>query len=251
MADDYIGNVLGLLRKLKQNAMPLAAVSDNFRKLAGQTLSEPEVLRMTAYASDQASAAQTLIQNSQLSEEAKNGLVETTAALVAACSLSGINNQLASYFPKIDSSLSSFSILASVRGAVPTALDVPEVLSLVEEIDALRENLHTYGLDPIVFETTMRHLTLLSSLLKNVEAFGVDSAMVAYTELVLRFRRASAEPSEISKAGIQRVWAQIEQWTGRLTLIEHAINSGTSILSPLPSLTTIVHHLPHIASIAS
>jgi hypothetical protein len=154
-------------------------------------------------------------------------------------------------FPKIDSSLSSFSILASVRGAVPTALDIPEVLSLVKEIDALRETLQTYDLDPIVFETAMRHLTLLSSLLRNVDAFGVDSAMVAYTELLLRFRRASTEPTEKSKAGIERVWAQIEQWTGRLTIIEHAINSGTSILSHLPSLTTIVHQLPHIALVAS
>lgn len=246
MADDYIGNVLGFLRKLRKTAMPGNAVSDNLRRLCGQSFTETEILRFAAYAHDQASAAQTLINNSTLPDEAKAGLIETTQAIMAACSLGGINNGLQSYFPKLDSSLSSFAILAGVRGSIPTASDLPEVVSLFQEVEALRENLASYDLDPIIFETVSRHLTLLSVLLKNVDAFGVDSAMVAYAELVVRFRRAAAEPSEKSKAGVERLWAQVEQWTGRLTIIDHAVNSGSSILSHLPSVATIIHQLPHL-----
>ena len=246
MADDYIGNVLGLLRKFKKNGLPNNAVSDNLRNIAGQPISESEVLRFAAYAHEQAAAAQVLINNSALPDEAKAGLIETTQAIIAACSVGGISSGLQNYFPKLDSSLSSFAILAGVRGVIPTALDIPEVVSLVQEIKSLRDTLTTYNLDPIVFETVMRHLTMLSVLLENIDAFGVDSAMVAYTDLVLRFRRSAAEPSEKSKAGIARLWAQIEQWTGRLTIIDHAINSGTGILAHIPSMATIIHQLPHI-----
>lgn len=232
MADNYIGNVLGILRLLK-NTEGLSADHPPItfiHQWAGDA-GDNATLRVAAYVLDQAFGAESLVQNSSLNDEAKQGLLQTTQALRAAFSIAGMSQAIRAHLPALESSLSSFAILASATGVGKSPPRVKEVDEILGEIDQLNETLGTTDVDPLVKDIALKHLTVLKALLSNIEAFGTDSAIAAYYELVIRLRRAEKGASDETKTTLKKVWPKIEQWAGRLTIIEQAMNSGASILS--------------------
>lgn len=158
-------------------------------------------------------------------------MLQTTQALRAAFSLGGIHQAIRVHLPALESSLSSFAILASATGVGKSVEKVKVVIEIVDDIDQLNASLRSSGLDPLVEDIALKHLAVLKMLLSNIEAFGTDSAIAAYYELVIRLRRAEKSASADTKVALKQVWPKIEQWAGRLTIIEQAMNSGASILS--------------------
>lgn len=232
MADNYIGNVLGILRLLKNTeglGSSHAGISYIYQ-WAGDA-GDNATLRVAAYVLDQASGAESLIQNSSLSDEAKQGLLQTTQALRGAFSLGGIGQAINAHLPALESSLSSFAILASATGVGKSAQKPKELDEILSDIDELKNSFDTIELDPLVKDVALKHLAVLKTLLSNIEAFGTDAAIAAYYELVIRLRRAEKSASSDTKTKLKTVWPKIEQWAGRLTIIEQAMNSGASILS--------------------
>lgn len=246
MADNYVGNVLGILRLLKKTngvTSQHAAVS-YIHQWAGDS-SEQGSLRVAAYVLDQAFGAEILIENSELNDEAKQGLLQTTNAIKAAFSLGGMNQPINSHLPALESSLASFAILASATGVGKSQPNVKELDDILADIEALNATLGETDVDPLVRDVALKHLAILKALLSNVDAFGTDAAIAAYWELVVRLRRAESGASESTKEKLKKIWPKLEQWAGRLTIIEQAMNSGASILSDFSwTAQNLLQHLP-------
>lgn len=247
MSDNPIRAVLGILRLLKKRqdagSISVAAHVQGWG-VEGQTLSEAQIARIFSYVLETASDAEVIISNSSLSDEAKDGLIETTKALQSAFRIPHANNQLQGSLSSLGAAISNFSILTSATG-LTAAPETDEVASLIESIEALRERFSDEIDDPVVRETAKRHINVLLTFLKNIDAFGVDAAMAAYAELTIRLHRAgSTTKSEQTKASLKNLWPEVERWAGRLAIIDQAYNSGQSLLGHAGELLSLLPHIP-------
>lgn len=230
MSDNYISNVLNILRLLRDpnlNGHPAPAF---INKWAGIELQEAASLRVCAYVQDQCDGANALIMQSRLPEEAQVGLNQTVSSLKLAFSIPQLSAAVISHLPQLDASISSFAILEGVSNLAGPKPDVPELSELIAEIEQVSAMFDDAEIDPIVRTTAKRHLNLLFALLNNVEAFGVDAAMAAYAELVIRLRRVDSTASEAARSKTSKVWPTIEKWFGRLAIIDKAYNDGQNLL---------------------
>lgn len=221
------------------------AVIDHLRKWIGDGATEPQLARLAAYGLDAAAGAEEAIRGSQLSEESQKGLLEITGSLRAALTISNLTSAISNFFPRLDSAITTFSILADAVG-IPSASQPAEAKQLIDDIERLRANISGSALDPAVKETALQHLGALDSLLRNLDAFGVDAAMAAYTELVLRLSRTSSRASETSVAELAKYWPEIERWAGRLAIIDQAINHGTGLIGHAGKIISMLPKLPSI-----
>ena len=81
MDDQSLKNVLGVLRLLKAGQLGHSTLSQ-LQNWVGGTGSEVQILKVASYVIEQASLAKTVIVNSQLSVEAKDGVVGTIDGVV-------------------------------------------------------------------------------------------------------------------------------------------------------------------------
>lgn len=244
MSDNFISNVLNILRLAKDPELQGNQTINYINKWAGGELPEAAALRVCAYVQDQCDGALSLINQSRLPDEAKAGLNQTVQALKNAFSLGQLQTQLVSHLPQLDASISSFAILEGVSNLAGSTPDVPELAELILEIEQIVALFDDAEIDPVVRATAKKHLSLLLALLKNVEAFGVDAAMAAYAELLIRLRRVDATASETARSKTAKAWPTIEKWLGRLAIIEKAYNSGQGLLEQAHGLGQIL--LKHI-----
>ena len=230
MSDNFISNVLNILRLVRDTELSGHPPPIYIRQWANAEISQSGTLRVCAYIQDQCAGAQSLIEASRLPHEAKAGLNQTVQALVNAFSIEQINSQLIAHFPQLASSISSFAILEGSLNLHAETPEVQEVLDLVHEMEEIIKLFDDPAVDAIVRDTAKKHLYLLIALLNNAKSFGVDAAMAAYAELVIRLRRVDGSASEASKAKTSKVWPTIEKWLGRLAIIDKAYSAGQGLL---------------------
>lgn len=244
MADNFISNVLNILRLLKSPELNGHPAVNFINSWAGVEVSEPVALRVCAYVQDQCDGALSIIGQSHLADEAKTGLNQTVHALRHAFSIGQLGAAVISHLPQLDASISSFAILESVSNISRAPEDLSELVELIGEIEKIAAAFEDAGIDPLVRDTAKKHLHVLLTLLKNVDALGVDAAMVAYAELVIRLRRVDATASETARAKTAKVWPVIEKWLGRLAIIDKALNSGQGLLEQAHGLgQVLLNHL--------
>lgn len=245
MSDNYIGNMLGLLRLIKKTHAPGEgqAALTYLQTWADAVVTAQQSLRIAAYILDQASGAESLIIGSSLDDEAKAGLIQTTTAIKSAFSLLGLQQAVNAHLPALDAAISNFAILSSATGASAKIKNTTELDSLLVDVDVMIQSVKSSAMDPIVRDTAIRHLVILRTLLGSVDALGIDSAMAAYFELVIRLRRAEGAASATTKTEVKGIWASIEKWAGRLNLIDKAINDGSGFLSHFESMPSLLEHL--------
>lgn len=231
MADNPITGVLSLLRLFKQDGLaPGNSVFDHVRRWCGDQATDVDVARLMLYGGGVALAADAHIRASPWDDEAKQGLLHVTSNLQQAFSPVGCGQPIANYLPTLDSAITMFAILSSAAG-LPSAGPAPaELNDLLAEIAALIQVIDGAGLDPLVHRTAKEHLRALETLLRNVDAFGVDAALVAYFELIARLRRVERTATPATKEVLAKIWPEVERWAGRLAIIEEAINNGHGLL---------------------
>ena len=230
MSDNYITNVLNILRLIRETNIHGHAALAYLKKWSGTDESETVILRLEAYVQEQCDGACDIVRQSSLTAEAKTGLLQTVTALKKAFSLENIHNAVSAQLPQLDSSISSFAILASVFSQDVGSASVSELQELINEVDNVFNQFADSEIDPIVRDTARRHLHVLLTLLRNVDVLGLDAAMVAYAELVVRLRRVDTMASETARAKTSKIWPTITKWTERFTTIDEAINKGGSLL---------------------
>lgn len=246
MSDNFISNVLNLLRLIKAtpelNGHP---PPEYVKKWAGTEISPAAILRVCAYVQDQCDGALLIIDQSSLASEAKAGLCQTVKSLENAFAIGSLSSQLIGHFPQLDAAISSFAILESVSNLGSGPVDRTELDGLIKEVEGIAAIFAEAEIDPLVKETAKKHLAVLLALLRNADALGVDAAMVAYTELVIRLKRVEATASASARAKTAKVWPVIEKWGGRLALISDAMNAGQGLLDHAQVIGQgLLSHLP-------
>ena len=243
MSADYIAGVLGVLRKIKatQHLGPQHSTLTYLTEWSGAT--EPYVaLAMAMAIQEQLRGAQSIIEASSLSDEAKSGLLVTITGLTNAFSLAGLNGAQSQFLPSIDPAITNFAIIASVASKADTDSLKDTLSDLTKEIDELAERVKIAEIDPMLRETIVRHLFILTAMLRNVEAVGIDAAVSAYFELLVRVRRAEKFSSEDSKKAMSGVWPKINALGEKLGKISGLLETGMKLVSYAEKLPGLLQH---------
>lgn len=206
------------------------------------------VVKLAAYVIEQVEATEAYVKATQLSDEAKQGLLQTTEAIRRAFELQHLGTHgLNSFLPALDAAVSQYAILISAAGLDRTPTPTAEVSELVADLDRFTTSLAQAELDPLVRETAEKHVAVLKALLQNVGAVGIEAALAAYSELVFRLRSADLSASEKSKQSMAKIWPEIERWAGRLAIIDHAYTQGGHLLEHLGGAAKLL--LTHLSAV--
>lgn len=230
MSDQPVSNFLNLLRLLKRTGHMEHALHVNIARWTGQER-QSAVLRIAAYMSDLCDDTLVQLRGSQITDEAKAGLLQTVESVKNMASVPNLASAPIQFLPQIDGSIAQFAILVSMAGLDEPNPASSEIGELMTEIDAIEETISQSGFDPAVSEVAKRHLHVLKTLLQNVDALGIDAALAAYDELVIRLRRAEAKADPDTREKMKKVWPTIEKWSGRLAVIHAALSHGSGLIS--------------------
>lgn len=230
MSDNPITNVLNLLRLLKANRMPDHSMIENVKTWCGGQAQESTMLRFFSYGQDQCEMAIDALAISNLTEEAKLGLLQTAQSLRALFQMDGIHQPVRNQLPQIESAVSSFAILASVYQDTVSPSELDEFNQLISEIESVIALLDRLNQPSTVISLAKKHLHVLVTTLRNVDALGLDAALAAYAELIVRLRTADKTASPEDKQETARIWPKITGWIDKLNKISEASGNGKALL---------------------
>jgi hypothetical protein len=239
VATDSLGYVLGLLRRLKTTEN--LAVGNNGIDFLNRWCNGDKysILKMCQTIQKNLDGAHDVVTYSSLSDEAEAGLIETVVALKEAFSLGAVGGLVQNYLRAIDSSITNFAIITSSLDIKPSA--EAEIDALCKELMDFVQNIDSFELEPGLESCAKRHVLVLLSMLINVQALGIDSALSAYYDMLLALRRqggANSGTDSSSKKG--SFWQSVKSWSGRLESICKIIEIGNKAipyLDDLPRLT--------------
>jgi hypothetical protein len=243
MFENPFNAVLAILRLLTstEGLTTANSVADHVRTWVGGEPSPSQVHRLYAYASDKITEARDYVDGSSLSAEARKGLMATLDALDKAFDVRLGSNAVNQFLPHPEIMITNFAILVSAAGLEPPPTP-NEVFELHTEIEKLKIQLNGSDMDARVTTLAFRHLSVLQSVLSNIDALGVDAALLAYNELLLRLHRAEATASPDTREKLAKIWPIVEQWAGRLTIIEGALTRGQSLIEHASKMISLIPH---------
>jgi hypothetical protein len=244
MDSQSLDNVLALLRGMRADGG--AKVVDIMRTWAADT-DETGLLKVASSVQEQVRAARIVIENSRLSEEAREGVLQTLNGLQAAFSLRGIQGTPSSHIPNLASSISNFVILLDVLRPDGPPRPPEDAANLVKEIeDLLLSAQEDKELDPVVRDTVRRHLKILSTLLQHIPIFGLEPALATYFELMMKVRRAETGSTEQAKAKMEPIWKRMEKWGERLVALDKIWNAGARIIGNANKAQDLLTYIPDV-----
>lgn len=205
---------------------------------------ESAVLRVAAYIADIADGAIAEIEGSGLPSEAASGLIATANGVKGAFSMARIHSPMNGFLPAIDASISNFVILLSTQGLLGDHPAQPEVEELLNDIDEFTASFRASDLGSEVKETVIKHMAILRNLLVNVSAFGVEAALAAYAEMIVRLRRAEASTPDRNPEQKAKLWEAVERWGKRLSSIDTIANKAGAIANHAEKLPQLLTYLP-------
>ncbi len=246
MSDNPIASVYALLLALRGPPMePSHTPRDHILSwFPNNAEGERHVARVCANIADLVDAADALIGSANISERAKTGLLQTTSGIRNAFYYPNVvhSGSVSNHLPALDAQITGFSLLTSAY-RIEQPPKPPEVDDLVADVDAMIVAFKHNSLDPVVSGVARRHLTLLATMLRHIEVFGVTSALATYYEMMLRLRDAG-EASSPAAATAEKFWPTLQKWSSRLKLIKEAYDTATKgvghvskALAQLPDLT--------------
>ena len=232
MSVNYLTNVLNILRLLANTAPSNTnAISGYLQTWTGANdENSGAIIKMIAYIQEQCEGALAIISGLDIPEEDKAGPLQTVTHLRTAFNFTMMGSAISQTIPHLAASLSGFRMFVLAFDADVLISEDPEIKSILAEITELREKLGSSDLDPFVLETAKRHLHILHSLLVNVDALGVDSAMAAYFEMVIRIQKAEKMASEASRETMKGFWPFMKKWGDRLKAVDDAASVGVKLV---------------------
>lgn len=232
MSVNYLTNVLNILRLLA-NTTPTNtnAIIGHLMTWAATTDQDSgQILKLIAYVQEQCEGALALINSLEISEEDKAGPIQTITHLRTAFNFGMMGSAISQSIPHLAASLSGFRMFVLALESDVLISDNPEIKSIIAEIVDLQAKLGSSDVDRFVRETAQRHLHILHSLLVNVDAFGIDSAMAAYFEMVVRIQKAEKIASDTSRNTMKGFWPFMKKWGDRLKSVDDAASVGVKLV---------------------
>lgn len=243
MDHQSLTNVLGILRVVKANPNKVGA--DVIRVWVGLGEKESAILKVASFIIEQVQTAQTVINNSHLNPEAKEGVLDTLGKMAAAFSLKGLASHTAATIGNVPGAISNFAILLSAMGIEMEPSVPDEATELAKEVETLMAQFDDGDLDPIVREMAKRHLATLATLLRHIPIFGLEAAMTTYFEMIMRLRRADANTSDKSQEKMTPLFQHLENWWGRLQALDKIWNVGARWVGHADKAMHLLNYSPH------
>lgn len=229
MDSQSLANVLSLLRLIKADQSGRNAI-DLINSWAGMPIPESTVLKIASYLSEQIESAQIVIRNSQLSEEAKEGLLATLERMRAAYSISGMQSPPRNHISDVASAVSNFAILLSAINVSSGPETPQEAKDIIKDINELMGAFEDEAIDPILRDVAKKHLATLSTLLQHVPIFGIEAALTAYFDMVMKLRRAETKAGPATKGKMDKLWGELKKMSDRLGVLDKLFNQGARAL---------------------
>jgi hypothetical protein len=245
MSSVAVAGVLNVLRQLKTTeGLTLGHSGLIYLQNWAGDHSPSVVLRLSLGIIEQIEDARTAIWASNLSQEAKDGLLATLAGLSNAFGLVGMHNTLQSQIPALDPAITNFAIIASMVDAEITPDAKSEIDALVCDVDELCACIRASELDPVLRDAALRHLGALSALLRNAQAVGVGPAFTAYCELLWHLKGAQRTEESDEKREAAGFWATIAAWSDRLSNIANMCEAGAKVVPFIQKVPDLLKYLP-------
>ena len=131
MDNQSLGNVLAILRLLRATPPNMTALLV-IRSWGGPAASDVAVLKVASYAIEQALAARQVIENSQLGNEAKQGVLGTIDSVAATFTLDNIHSPWGQWVKDVNGAIANIVILLSALGLDTERVAPKEALDLAE-----------------------------------------------------------------------------------------------------------------------
>jgi len=242
MDSQSLGNVLAILRMMK-NEDNGKSTSQIIREWAGSGASDQAVLKIASYICEEIDLARITVTSSQLSEEAKEGILSVLNRTSSAFSINGMHNSWGNFINDISSFTSSLVILLSALSIDST--QVPEdVKDIIKEIHDLMIEFDDPHIDPLLRDVAKRHLQTLSTLLQHIPIFGMEAAMTAYFEMIMKLRRVDSGTSEEAHKKAEPLWKKVMQWGPRLEALDKQINTGIRLIGHAKKVVGLLDYIP-------
>lgn len=244
MDDQSLRSVLGILRLLNEGNTGHSAYSE-IRRWCGDEVTDLHVVKVASYIIEQASLARTVIENSQLPDEAKRGILATINCVAAAFSLEQGNGAWTGHIRDVSAAISNIVILLGAMGIDTNREPPTEVAELASDISEMMRAFDDAELDPAVRDIGKRHLAILATLLQHIPVFGLEPALTTYFELLMKIRRADAGSTEKSHSKFVSLFESIKTFGERLSAIDKVWNSGARLLEHAGKAQDMLSYLPH------
>jgi len=243
MDDRSLRCILEILRKLQSQSHNM--ISAQFIELmAGSPVDPATTLRIASYILELISQARSVIDNSNLVDEAKAGVIAALSALEAQFNIRAMGSAINQIQPNLPGYISNFVILLSAAG-LPTSETIPdEAKELADEIDEFSGSFDDVQLDPVVRDIAKKHMAVLSTLIRHIPVFGLEAALTSYFELVAKLRRADSKSTDESKRKLDGMMEQVKKWGERLKSLDDMITTGANLLDRAHVAAPLLQYIP-------
>lgn len=145
-------------------------------------------LKMATYIQEQCEGARIVLDQSNLTAEAREGLTQTVTQLASAFNVGHLTNAPNAFLPQIESAISQFAIIVSLTSKDIRTSENDELQKFLQEVEGVREKFNQAGVDPLVASIANKNLHVLATMLRNVDDLGLDSALACYYEMLIRLK---------------------------------------------------------------
>jgi hypothetical protein len=211
--------VLGLLRLIKTTE-PWDQTAFAYARAWTKEQSEySTIARIFAFVQDEAAAADVEVRTLGLPDEEIEGAAKVINDVREAFDITNANKGIAGFLPQLDVAITLLAVLVRSQ-ALAAPERPPAARALLAEVNRTLASLPNLDLDPSVAETARVHLAVLMVQLDNFEAFGVDMAMVAYANAVVRLKRAIRAGRTGEAAATRDLFRTVLGWGRQLRRID-------------------------------
>ncbi len=165
----------------------------------------------------------------KIDDEMKVGITHITAKMREGFSLDNIGSNLMNSFPALPQSIGSLRTFLKLM-QLEHSHQAELASDLLAEIEDVLSGDAFAALDARIAEIARRHLRMLTIMLNHLDAFGVEAAMIAYSELIVRLQQAARDAAPADREKAKGVIERMSKWWERLKTLNEAYETGTKLI---------------------
>jgi len=246
MSKDSVVAVLGTLRRLKntEGLHPGCTGLTYLQHWAGDH-TPVIVLRLAIAIQNHVNDARIAIQNSSLNDEAKNGLAATLDGVEQCFSLGTMQSHINAFLPALDSSITNFSIIASLMDIEISQAALDEIDKIIADIDVFVHELNERDFDPTLKSALIRQLYTVTAMLRNAQAVGVEAALSAFFDIILRMKEDVEPASEVQvNEPRSSIWDRVAAIGDKLSKLATISEAGQKLLPYIEKVPSLLKYIP-------
>lgn len=244
---ESIGNVIDLLRwlQLQDLERPTCELIAELVFGDGDRWGDSgAILKVAARFVDELETAAVIVQNSEyLTEEQKIGIYKSIMYLTEVFRARGLYTSHPSHQSHVPITISA---LTAFRISRPDEA-IKHARDLAQDVDDLIQKIDGLGLHATVAARARQHLAVLSTMLRHIGVFGIESAMATYDELIIRLGRTEgANQKPRPSSALTKLFAVVQTWSTRIAAIEKLWSAGSKMIDHVGGAQNLLSQLPRL-----